>query len=150
MIKAAVVSVGDEKCLRAAATCIGMNKRSIQRAFKRRELLNQGAHGEVWAKHARKKRKDALTEDVITLVVSWWTTETRVSPCKKDVRKLKIGVKLYQTHARHFLEESQLKFYSRFKGAHVEVKVSFTAFRRLQPYFVKMLKDFNSCCCIYH
>lgn len=110
VIEAAVVSVGDEKTLRAAATCIGMNKRTLRRAFVRRERLNHGASGEVWAKAGRKKRADALTQDVIDVTVSWWSTETRVSPCKKDVRKLKIGVKLYTTHARHFLEESVVFF----------------------------------------
>jgi hypothetical protein len=44
----------------------------------------------------------------------------------------------------------QLDFYTRFRTLNVGVVVSFVAFRRLKPYFVKRLRDFNSCCCRYH
>jgi hypothetical protein len=44
----------------------------------------------------------------------------------------------------------QLDLYTRFKAAHPHVKVSFVSFRRLRPFFIMRLKDFNSCCCIYH
>jgi hypothetical protein len=44
----------------------------------------------------------------------------------------------------------QLDFYTRFKDAHADLVVCFAKFRRLRPFFVKRLKDFNSCCCKYH
>jgi hypothetical protein len=33
---------------------------------------------------------------------------------------------------------------------HTEVKVCYAAFRRLRPFFVQRLRDFNSCCCKHH
>lgn len=108
VIEAAVISIGDERCMRAAATCVGMNKRTIRRAIQRRSLLNDRSDGEVWAKIYRRKRKDALEQSVVDRVISWWTDETRVSPCKKDVMNKRVSFKTKISHATHWLEESQV------------------------------------------
>ena len=42
-----------------------------------------------------------------------------------------------------------MDFYTRFKAANQD-PVSFVAFKRLKPFFIKRLTDFNSCCCKYH
>ena len=44
----------------------------------------------------------------------------------------------------------QLDFYTRFRAANRDITVSYVAWRRLKPFFVKRLTDFNSCCCRYH
>jgi hypothetical protein len=41
---------------------------------------------------------------------SWWSSETRVSPNKKDVTCKSIGPKQHETYATHFLFESQIRF----------------------------------------
>lgn len=109
VIEAAVISVKDDECIQAAARCIGMNRKTLRRALKRRHSLNQGVEGEMWAKNDRRKRKDALQESTIDVVVSWWTEETRVSPSKKDVRRKRVGVKRFISHAGHWLEDSQVR-----------------------------------------
>lgn len=43
-----------------------------------------------------------------------------------------------------------MDFYSRFKAVNTELKVGLTTFKKLKPFFVKKLKDFNTCCCKYH
>lgn len=106
-----MMSIEDDRCLRAAANCVGMNKRTVRRALQRRTQLNSCLDGEVWARIYRKKRKDALEQWVIDMVVRWWTEETRVSPCKKDVKKKRIGGKQRISHATHWLEESQVRFF---------------------------------------
>lgn len=108
VIEAAVISIGDDRCMRAAGRCVGMNRRTVRRAMQRRDLLNKRSDGEVWAKICRKRRKDALDQCVVDLVVAWWTDETRVSPCKKDVRWKRIGFKKRISHCTHWLEESQV------------------------------------------
>ena len=87
-----------------------MNKKTLRRALKRRHSLNQGVEGKMWAKNDRRKRKDALQESTIDAVVSWWTEETRVSPCKKDVRRKRVGVKRFISHAGHWLEDSLVRW----------------------------------------
>jgi len=151
VIEAAVMSVEeDERCIKAAATCIGMNRRTLRRGFERRRLLNAESDGELWARIYRKKRRDALPQAVIDTVLCWWEEETRVSPCKKDVRRKRIGAIEYISHATHWLEESQLDLYTRFKLVHDPIDIGYTSFRRLKPYFVRRLRDFNTCCCKHH
>lgn len=114
VIEAIVISIGDDRCMRAAATCVGMNKRTVRRAIQRRSLLNDRSDGEVWAKIFRRKQKDALEQCVVDWVISWWTDETRVSPCKKDVRNKRISFKTKVSHATHWLEESQVSGFGDF------------------------------------
>jgi len=41
-------------------------------------------------------------------------------------------------------------FFTQFKTAHEDVQIGLKSFVKLKPYFVKRLKDFNTCCCKYH
>jgi hypothetical protein len=80
----------------------------LLRGAKRRQLLNDNTRDEQWTKLDRKGGSDAIPSSMVDVVVKFWTEETRVSPCKKDVRRKKIGVKYFISHATHFLEESQV------------------------------------------
>jgi hypothetical protein len=53
VIEATVISLQDEWCFQAAATAIGMNKRTLHRAKECRSLLNTQVDGELWAKRGR-------------------------------------------------------------------------------------------------
>ena len=108
VLEAAVISLEDADCVEAAATCVGMNKRTLRRGVLRRSSLNAGVHGEVWAMSRRRKRSDALQQAVVDAVVTFWTEETRVSPSKKDVRRKRVGVNKFLSHAGHWLETSQV------------------------------------------
>jgi hypothetical protein len=102
VIEAVVIFLGDVEDMRATTSCIGLNKRTIPRS------LNINTLGESWALLKRNKRSDSLSAVVIDVVTSWWTKETRISPCKKDVRKHRCGRVVLEEHACHWLEESQV------------------------------------------
>ncbi len=44
----------------------------------------------------------------------------------------------------------QVDFFTQFKVVHEDVQIGLKSFVKLKPYFVKRLKDFNTCCCKYH
>jgi hypothetical protein len=44
----------------------------------------------------------------------------------------------------------QVGFYERFKVAHATVKIGLNSFKILKLYFVRKMKDFNTCCCRHH
>jgi len=44
----------------------------------------------------------------------------------------------------------QTTFYLRFQVAHLECNIKHVTFLKMKPYFVKALKDRNTCCCNYH
>jgi hypothetical protein len=108
VIEAIVIFLDDIEGMRAAASCIGLNKWTIRRAVARQRSLNISTLGESWALLKRNKRSDSLSAVVIDVVTSWWTKETRISPCKKDVRKHRCGRVVLEEHACHWLEESQV------------------------------------------
>jgi hypothetical protein len=45
---------------------------------------------------------------------------------------------------------SQISLYMRFRGEHSGVEIGVRSFEALKPWFVKRMKEFNSCCCRYH
>jgi hypothetical protein len=55
----------------------------LSSAAERRASL-EASGGSQFAVHKRKGRSDALTQDVVAKVLSWWESETRVSPNRKD------------------------------------------------------------------
>ena len=44
----------------------------------------------------------------------------------------------------------QTSFFQQFMEAHPECSIRQRAFERLKPWWVKKLKEWNTCCCIYH
>ncbi|MCO5606921.1 hypothetical protein L7F22_061112 [Adiantum nelumboides] len=44
----------------------------------------------------------------------------------------------------------QAKFFMNFKEQHPSIDIGFRAFQSLKPFFVRKLKERNTCCCVYH
>jgi hypothetical protein len=44
----------------------------------------------------------------------------------------------------------QTEFFFRYQAVHLEEIVGQRVFESLKPFYVKVLKDRNTCCCIYH
>lgn len=95
-------------------------------------------------------KRPGLTELVKGVVKSWWHDQSRVSPNKKDVTRRRVGPNTYVVHATHFLTETQTQLFLRFKESHPECRVKLRAFEKLKPWYVKTLKDQNTCCCVAH
>lgn len=106
VLEAAVISLEDADYVEVAATCVGMNKRTLRRGVLRRCSLNAGVQGEVWAMNRRRKKRDALQQAVVDAVVMFWTEETCMSPSKKDVHRKRIDVNKFLSHVGHWLETS--------------------------------------------
>ena len=57
-----------------------------------------------WVGEGRKRRADCLSEEVVHSVTQFWTSNTRVSPNKKDVCRLRVSQRNYIFHPSHYLE----------------------------------------------
>ena len=68
VIEAAVILVDDVEGRKAAATCIGLNKRTPRRAVARRSSLNTNNLEEKWAPFTQKQRCDTLSKSIIDIV----------------------------------------------------------------------------------
>lgn len=104
----------------------------------------------MWGLPKRRQRSVVLDAETAIQVIDWWSSQTRVSPQKKDVVNKWLAPKEYEQHATHFLIETQTTFFLRFKEENPELKVQERAFIKLRPYFVRSLKERDVCCCIFH
>jgi hypothetical protein len=43
-----------------------------------------------------------------------------------------------------------IEFFLRFQVAHLDLIIGQRSLEYLKPFFVKLVKDWNTCCCIYH
>ncbi|MCO5553309.1 hypothetical protein L7F22_006830 [Adiantum nelumboides] len=71
-------------------------------------------HADIQAKtfkrvgEGRKRRADCLSEEVVHSVIQFWTSNTRVSPNKKNVCRQLISQKNYRVHPSHYLELTEV------------------------------------------
>lgn len=112
-ILSAVVSKGNEDSSimsgqgRALAKVLNTNRRNIYSAMKRRrECVGGGSL--KWAPLQRIKKASRIEEETTAAVIQWWNQETRVSPVHKEVVRKRVGPKMYEKHAMHYLLESQV------------------------------------------
>ncbi|MCO5607509.1 hypothetical protein L7F22_061705 [Adiantum nelumboides] len=76
-----------------------------------------------WVGEGHKHRADCLSEEVVHSVILFWTSNTRVSPNKKD--------------PLNFITEylMQAEFFMNFKDQHPSIDIGFRAFHKLKPFF---------------
>jgi hypothetical protein len=81
--------------------------RNLRNAVERRLNL-QTSGSSLWGLPKRRQRSDGLDGETVAHVVQWWSSETRVSPRKKDVVNKWLAPKQYEQHTTHFLTETQV------------------------------------------
>jgi hypothetical protein len=86
---------------------IGTNWKILRKWQSRRIQLQDGTNMQ-WAPVVWAKRRDALTKDVIDVVMEFWKNETRVNPNKRDIMKHYIMKNRWEEHAIHFFEKPQV------------------------------------------
>jgi hypothetical protein len=104
LLEAAVSS--DVTGVQALSRVLGTNSQNISSAIHRRRTL--ASNGSSIFKLPERRRRDGVLSGTRELVIAWWTSETRVSPNKKDVTRKRLGPKVYDHHATHLLLESQV------------------------------------------
>ena len=91
-----------------------------------------------------------IGEIVKNLVIQFWIDNTRPSPNRRDIIKQRIGPKEYLQHEKHWLDVIQHELCLSFLNLNLDIKIGQIMFERLKPYFVKINKSFETCCCQYH
>jgi hypothetical protein len=88
---------------------LGTSRHNLSCAIEQRQLVqNFGLSPFVLLE--RRKRQDGVIVETKMLVITWWTTKTRISPNKKDVTRKRLKPNQYETHATHYLLEYQISF----------------------------------------
>lgn len=118
----------------------------------RTEILHSQESAYEYTK--RKTRSDAITNDVKETVFDYWLRDgnSRPSNNKNDVKRVRIGPKMYSVHTNYILEKTQTEVYQQFQKDYPDIKIGQRAFERCKPYFIRpaSIKDKVTCCCRQH
>ncbi|MCO5587802.1 hypothetical protein L7F22_041754 [Adiantum nelumboides] len=93
---------------RALARSLGIHRRNIILANARLHLEDDNTSFPVEACQRKIHRTACITEDIKDLVLGFWTTETQVSPNKKDICQKHIGRKAVLKHPVRLLDQNQV------------------------------------------
>jgi hypothetical protein len=88
-------------------TILGIRRGNFVAAVER--LRSIGTDASLRFSIPRKKdRAGSIPSEVQSIVILWWTQETRVSPNRKDIRRKRLGRRSYDEHPTHLLLETQV------------------------------------------
>lgn len=92
---------------REVARTLGVDRRNITKSIERRLQLD--ASGTLfWTSRRRAVRVDSMPSELKALVVQWWTSDTSISPNRKDISRRRVGVNEFEEHPKHYLQISQV------------------------------------------
>ncbi|VDI61408.1 Hypothetical predicted protein, partial [Mytilus galloprovincialis] len=104
----------------------------------------------AWTFTSRKTRSDAVSEDIKRKIYEYWISPDNSRPTanKNDIKRERLGPKIYTSHMKHVLEKTQTEVYISFKEKYPDLKISQRLFERLKPYFVVPVRpcDRETCC----
>ena len=103
----AVVSQLDSDISKFHTSILGTRKANLVAAMERLRSTATGSSSR-FAVPSRKRREGGISDEVKTLVVHWWTAETRVSRGCRDVRRKRLCQNSYERHVAHLLMETQV------------------------------------------
>lgn len=89
------------------ATALGIRRHNLHRASKIRAHLDSDA-SKAYPMGERRVRCDKISDAVRKLVQQYWDSHTRISPCKNNFARKRLGRKDYEQHQVHWLEETQV------------------------------------------
>lgn len=90
------------------ATILGVHRRNIAAATSRLHMKDEDEVLPLAACQRSLHRGTHVSSETRDLVYAFWSSETRVSPNKKDICKLRIEGKSVVKHPTHFLDDSQV------------------------------------------
>jgi hypothetical protein len=96
---------------RGVAGVLGVDRQNIRKGIDRRVQLD-GLKRAFWTNYRRSVRSDCISEATKDVVQQWWTTETQISPNRKDIRRRLKGTGIegdYEEHPTHYLQTSEVK-----------------------------------------
>lgn len=146
-------SIGTSRCKMKLAKVLGVPARRLSGGKRiRTKILKSEAS--AWDFTTRKTRSDSIDEKTKKVVYDFWLSPGISHPTgnKSDIKRERLGPKVYTSHMVHVLEKTQTEAYVEFISKFPEIKIGQRSFEKLKPYFVRsaLPKDRNTCCCRYH
>jgi hypothetical protein len=102
----AAVSSVPSMSSREKAHLLGVHPRNVRVVVQRRGAMDS-IKDIAWILSVRRQRWDITSESVKAVVTTWWVSETRASPNRKEVVKKWIAPGKHEKHHTQYLLESQ-------------------------------------------
>ena len=106
-----VVGLGRRGSMRKKARLLGVHHQNVSTAISRRCKMDSTEKFQ-WVLLLRKVWVDVLNTKTKNFVISWWISQTRMSPNRKEVAKKRIGGGLYEEKPAQYLLETQVRIAS--------------------------------------
>ncbi|XP_069104899.1 uncharacterized protein [Argopecten irradians] len=143
----------EKKIQKKVARKLGLPVRRISSGKRIRHKI-MTSEKSSWTHTCRKTRSDKITDSDREKAYNFWTSSQNSRPTgnKCDIKRIRVGPKLYSSHMVHVLEKTQTEVFLSFRETHPEIKMCQRTFERCKPYYVVPTrpKDRNTCCCRYH
>ena len=101
----ATVSSGSISSIHQVAKALSVHPRNITLVLERRGAMDADGNF-LWLLSSRRTRTNGMEEAVKEVVILWWVQETRVSPNRKQVTRLRIVAGFHNERPLHFLMEA--------------------------------------------
>lgn len=146
-------NVTKSKCIRRLSDELQLPIRRISGGKRIRTTILRSDKS-CWTITKRQTRSDATSESVKQLCYQYWLSAGMSRPTgnKSDVKRERLGPKIYASHMIHVMEKSQTEIYQHFRIDNPDVKISQRQFEKYKPFYVRSVreKDRQTCCCRYH
>ena len=146
-------SVSKNKCKLQLAKKLCIPARTVSKGHRIRAHVSH-SDTSCFKYTQRKTRTTTITEETKKLMYNFWCSADISHPTgnKKDIKRVRIGVKSYSSHEVYILRKSQTEAFVDFKEKYPDIQISQRTFERCKPYFIREArpKDRITCCCRYH
>ncbi len=146
-------NISKAKCIRRLSDKFQLPVRRIS-GGKRIRTKNLKSEKSCWTVTERKTRSDAIPEETKHACYQYWLSPGTSRPTgnKSDIKRERLGPKVYASHMVHILEKTQTEVFQEFKTKNPDIKISQRQFEKYKPFYVRAVreKDRQTCCCKYH
>ena len=137
--------ISDNKCRKKLARKLGLPVRRVSRGHTIRTRILKSEKSS-WTYTNRKTRSDAITPDTKKRIYEFWCKPgiSRPTGNKADIKRVRIGPKIYSSHMTHILEKTQTDVYLDFIGENPSIKIAQRMFERCKPYTLCVPSDLRT------
>jgi hypothetical protein len=130
---------------------IGFRRKIISKYVKRRMVLDDISTLEGnWAITCRAPCCDMIDDGIENSVISFWNYNAYPSSNTRYVIRHRVRASQYEHHTKYWLDTERHEIYFSFCSLNPNIMIGKVFFERLETYYVKRNKVFETSCCRYH
>lgn len=136
---------------RTTSRMLSIRRCTLRDGSRRRQRLDLGHGGDLWASSGRAPRSTRVLDPRMReFIGQFWEHNSRALPDYKKALRHRVGRKQYIEHGACIIEMTQSQLYSLFQQRHPEISIGQRSFEACKPWFIRFMRERDTCCCRYH